>query len=223
MISQISKTDAQQFLVIDDHEAILEGTVPALQKKYPEAEILTAQNVQTAESQMAKHLLDLVVIDLSLPATATSIATAEVGLRLLDRLMRSDNAPNIMVLSTNIKPLIRLKSIINAYEGGFVALDKSVPIQNMLSSVEIALRGSIYLPPEVRARPEFDRKWLKVLQLKYDEGLSDKAIAKSMGISDRTIRNYWVRIQDWLGIFDDPSKDLRVQIQIAARKAGLIN
>ncbi len=44
-----------------------------------------------------------------------------------------------------------------------------------------------------------------------------------MGISDLTIRNYWIRIQDWLGICDHPDQDLRVHIQLAARKAGLIN
>ncbi|MEO0491123.1 MAG: response regulator transcription factor [Cyanobacteria bacterium J06635_15] len=223
MGQQTLDVELQQFLVIDDHEAILEGTVPALQKQYPKAQISTAKTVQAAEWQILHRPPDLVIVDLSLPVTANSPATAEVGIRLLDKLMGSDRAPNIMVLSTNVKPLIRLKPVINAYEGGFVAMDKSLPIQNMLNSVEIALRGSIYLPPEVRARPEFDRKWLEVLKLKYQEGLSDKAIAKAMGISDRTIRNYWVRIQDGLSVYDDPNKDLRIQIQIAARKAGLIN
>lgn len=223
MGQRISEAGVKRFLVIDDHEAILEGTVPALRAKYPEVHISTAQTVQAAEQHIARHPPDLVIVDLSLPETAHTLATAEVGIRLLDRLMQSALAPNIMVLSTNVKPLIRLKPLINAYEGGFVAMDKSLPIQNMINAVETALRGSIYLPPEVRARPEFDRKWLQVLKLKYQEGLSDKAIAKAMGISDRTVRNYWVRIQDALGIYDDPSKDLRIQIQIAARKAGLIN
>ncbi|MEO0936099.1 MAG: DNA-binding response regulator, partial [Cyanobacteria bacterium J06641_2] len=74
-----------------------------------------------------------------------------------------------------------------------------------------------------RSRPEFDRKWLEVLTLKYQEGLSDKAIAKRMSITDRTVRNYWIRIQDALGVFDNPDEDLRVQIEIAARKSGLIS
>lgn len=213
----------QQFLVIDDHEAILEGTIPALQKKYPTAQISTAKNVQSAEWQIRHYPPDLVIVDLSLPATENTPATPEVGMQLLEQLIHSTEAPNIMVLSTNIKPLVRLKPLINAYGGGFVAMDKSLPIRKMLDSVDTAMRGSIYLPPEVRARPEFDCKWLKVLKLKYQEGLSDKAIAKLMGISDRTIRNYWIRIQDWLGIYDHPDQDLRVQIQIAARKAGLIN
>lgn len=219
----MSKLSAQQFLVIDDHEAILAGTVPALQQRYPTARITTAKDVHSAEQQILSYPPDLAIIDLSLPERPFSTATAETGIRLINRLMSSQNAPNIMVVSTNIKPLVRLKPAINAYEGGFVAIDKSLPVQDLLNSVDLALRGSTYLPPELRSRPEFDRKWLRVIQLKYREGLSDKAIAQEMGISDRTVRNYWVRIQDTLGVADDPSRDVRIQIQMAARKAGLLN
>ena len=223
MAQQMSNSNAQQFLVIDDHEAILAGTVPALQHRYPSAKITTAKDVQTAEQQILSYPPDLVIVDLSLPSRPFATAVAEVGMQLIDQLMNSQAAPNIMVISTNIKPLVRLKPAINIYEGGFVAIDKSLPVQELLNSVELALRGSTYLPPELRSRPEFDRKWLRVIQLKYAEGLSDRAIAQAMGISDRTVRNYWVRIQDTLGVADDPNQDLRIQIQMAARRAGLLN
>lgn len=199
------------------------GTVPPLQRAYPRAAIATAKDLQTAQQQIALYPPDLVIVDLSLPEVPNGPAKAEVGMQLLDSLIGSELAPNIMVLSTNVKPLVRLKPVINAYGGGFVAMDKSSPIEEMLRAVEMSLRGSTYLPPALRKRPEFDRKWLKVLKLKYQEGLSDKAIAKEMGISDRTVRNYWVRIQDALGIYEDPRLDLRMQIQNAARQAGLIS
>jgi DNA-binding NarL/FixJ family response regulator len=93
----------------------------------------------------------------------------------------------------------------------------------MLKLVDLALRGSISLPLEVRSRPEFDSKWLEVLSLKFQHGLSDRAIRERMGIAERTLRNYWIRIQDALLIPDDPNQDLRIQIEIAARKAGLIS
>lgn len=213
----------QKFLIVDDHEAILEGTIPALRTKYPLADIFTAKDLQAAEKLVQQCHLNLVVVDLSLPRSPGDSAKVEVGMQLLKNLMQSNDAPNIVVLSTNIKPIVRIKYIVNTYEGGFAAMDKSLPLTEMLKFVDIAQRGSIYLPKEVRARPEFDRKWLEVLTLKYQEGLSDKAIAKRMSISDRTVRNYWIRIQDALGVFDNPDKDLRVQIEIAARKAGLIN
>lgn len=211
------------FLVVDDHEAILEGTIPALKGKYPEAEILTAQDAQTALNQVERYHPDLVIVDLCLPETPHASATAEVGMQLLKTLMESHPAPNLVVLSTNVKPLVRLKPMINAYEGGFAAMDKSLPIREMLKFIDLALRGSIYMSTELRSRPEFDRKWIEVLTLKFQEGLTDKAIAQKMKVSDRTVRNYWIRLQDSLGVYDEPGKELKIQIEIAARKIGLIN
>lgn len=213
----------QTFLVVDDHEAILEGTVPALQRAYPVAEVLTASNIQMAQFQMRSRPPALVVLDLSLPEKPHTPASSEVGLHFLKTLIASQLAPNILILSTNVQPLVLLKPMINAYEGGFAAMDKSLPIREMLRLVDFALRGSIYLPPQLRSRTEFDPKWLEVLSLKFQEGLTDKATALRMQVSDRTIRNYWIRLQDALGIYDEPGKELRIQIELAARKLGLIH
>lgn len=214
--------EPHHFLVIDDHEAIIAGIVPGLQDRYPNAKIMTAQDVESANQSIAQQPPTFVIVDLILPVAPHDLPSARAGIQLLEQLINSELAPNLMVISINIHPLIRLKSAINAYQGGFVALNKSTPLQDMLNAVDIALRGSIYLPPEVRSRPEFDQRWLQVLTLKYEEGLSDKAIAQAMGISDRTVRNYWSRIQDVLKVYDDPRKDLRMQVRQAAQKAGLI-
>ncbi|MGQ9871889.1 hypothetical protein [Leptodesmis sp.] len=53
--------------------------------------------------------------------------------------------------------------------------------------------------------------------------MTDKAIAERMQVSDRTVRNYWVHLQDALGVYDEPDKDLRIQIEIAARRLGLLS
>lgn len=223
MSQRVSTDPIHTFLVIDDHEAILEGTVPALKRAYPTVEIFTAQDIQTAQTQIGYYHPTLVLLDLSVPPKPYAPASADVGIEFLKLLIESKLAPNLLVVSTNIKPLVQLKPMINAYEGGFAAMDKSSPIREMIRLVDFALRGSIYLPPELRARSEFDRKWLEVLTLKFQEGLTDKAIAERMQVSDRTIRNYWVRLQDALGIYDEPDKDLRIQIAIAARKLGLLS
>lgn len=229
-MSQILEQSKQPiFLVVDDNEAIVAGTSQALKRRYPQVEVLTALDAQTAQSQVERYYLDvenyyldLVVLDLSLPDKPYSTANSEVGIQLLKTLMEAHPAPNIAVLSTNIKSLVRVKPLINSYEGGFVAMDKSIPNQEMLKLVDFALRGSIYLPPQVRSRPEIDRKWIEMLTLKFEQALTDQAIAKRMSVSDRTIRNYWLRLQDALGIHDDPEKDLKIQIEIVARKIGLL-
>jgi DNA-binding NarL/FixJ family response regulator len=224
-MSPLGSQQQNPFLVVDDHEAILEGTVPALKKQYPTIEILTAQDCRTAQRLIEQVFPVLVVIDLSLPKESGLAAHPDIGIQWVEALMQLEKAqkPNLLVLSTNVKPLVRLTPLINVYEGGFVAMDKSRPIREMLKLVDLALRGSISLPPEVRSRPEFDSKWLEVLSLKFQYGLSDRAIRERMGIAERTLRNYWIRIQDALLIPDDPNQDLRIQIEIAARKAGLIS
>ncbi len=222
MSDRTSEPIKPTFLAVDDHEAILEGTIPALKRKYPTAEIFTAQDVQTARKQLERYHPNLVIIDLSLPEKPGLMAKLEVGLKFLKSLMESQEAPNIMVLTSDTLPLVRLQGIIDTYEGGFAAMDKALPISEMLRLIDFALRGSIYLPTEVRNRPEFDRKWIELLNLKFGEGLTDKAIAKRMNITDRTVRNYWSRIQDALGVSEEPDKDVRIQIELAARQLGLI-
>ncbi|MEL7505156.1 MAG: response regulator transcription factor [Cyanobacteria bacterium J06554_6] len=218
----------QQFLVVDDHESVLQGTVPALQAAYPTAAILTAQNYTDAVNKAEQVQPCLMVVDLSIPESSGETATPDVGLKLVEQLLTGAIAgkkwaPNVAVLSTDINPLVRLKAMIKTYEGGFAAMDKALPLQEMLQYINFAMRGSVYLPQTVKSRPELHAKWVELLHLRFDEGLNDKAIAKRMGTSDRTIRNYWIRIQDALLIGDDPDKDLRVQIELEARRIGLIN
>lgn len=222
-MSQESGKNKQKFLVVDDHETVLQGTLPALRDKYRNAEILTAQDRQNAQKIVQRYTPDLIILDLSIPDHLNSPANPEVGIQFLKALMNSRPASNIMVLSMNVKPLVRLKPLINTYEGGFAAMDKSLPIKEMLKLIDMSLRGSIYLPTQVRSRPEFERKWLELLKLKFQQGLTDKAIAEIMAVSDRTVRNYWLRIQDALEIYYEPDKDVQVQIELEARKIGLLD
>lgn len=131
MAQEASGQIKQSFLVVDDRKAILEGTVPALQAKYPDAEMLTAQDKQNAQRKMDLYQPELVVLDLSIPDQPYSPANPEVGLQFMKILMSSSRAPNILVLSTNVKPLVHLKPIINTYEGGFAAMDKALPIKEI--------------------------------------------------------------------------------------------
>lgn len=73
----------QTFLVVDDHEAILQGTVPALKSTYPAAEVLTAQDIQMAQLQIGSRPPVLIVLDLSLPEKPHTPASSEVGLHFL--------------------------------------------------------------------------------------------------------------------------------------------
>jgi DNA-binding NarL/FixJ family response regulator len=68
---------------------------------------------------------------------------------------------------------------------------------------------------------------LEVLRLAFEEGLQDKAIAQRMCVAERTVRHYWTKIQDVLGIYPEDSKqegkNIRIETEIRARQAGLID
>ncbi|MGB7250114.1 MAG: response regulator [Phormidesmis sp.] len=212
------------FLVVDDHAAIVECVTARLQRAYPEAQLLSARDCSTARQMIEQYALDLVILDLDLPEVLGETAQFSAGIELLSTLLIKRNpAVSIGVLSASVRPLVRLKPEIDRYPAGLVAVDKTQPLAVVLKMVELALRKSIYLPPEVRSQPQFNPPWLSVLMLKFQIGLSDKAIAEHMGVSPRTIRSYWLYIQDALGVYDNPNEDIRVKIEQAARLEGLID
>lgn len=221
-----------RILVVDDHEAILNGTVPALQRQYPTAEILTARDLAETQKLLRNHhTVRLLILDLSIPADTSEPAQRQVGLNFLKQALNSGAGPNLIVLSTNIQPVFRFRPVVNTYEGGFALLDKREPLANMLEATELALRGSIYWPKKTGLNDHFfpagcvelDSRWVSALKLKFHQGLTDKAIAKKMKVSDRTIRNYWVRLQDSLGIPDDPDKDPRIEAWRIVYELGLVD
>jgi DNA-binding NarL/FixJ family response regulator len=223
-MAQTSQSNRQRILIVDDHEAILNGTVATLKQQYPEAEIFTAQTAQAGLSQVELTNPDLVVVDLSMPETTGESARTENGIQLLKTLMERYPTLNIVVQSAHGRSLVRLKPAINQHEGGFTIADKSLPMKEMLTKVDWALQGLIYTPKEMRNGLEVKPEWIDVLQLAFQEGLQDKAIAERMNVAERTVRHYWTKIQDALGVYpDEGKKNIRIQTEIRAREEGLID
>ncbi|MFM8003759.1 MAG: DNA-binding response regulator, partial [Dolichospermum sp.] len=61
------KKSSFKFMVIDDHESVLNGTVEILRKNYPSAELNIATNASHALEEIAICPPDLLVMDLSIP------------------------------------------------------------------------------------------------------------------------------------------------------------
>jgi DNA-binding NarL/FixJ family response regulator len=210
-------------LVVDDHEAVLNGTVNALERQYPDATIYTAPTAQEAHAQVRRQQPDLTVLDLSIPEASGEVANTTAGLQLLRTLMQEHTTLNIVVQSAHVKSLIRLKPTINSHEGGFTVADKSASMQEMLTKVDWALQGLMFTPKEMRTGLEVKPEWLDVLNLAFQKGLQDRAIAQSMNLSERTVRNYWTKVQDALGVYPDEGINMRIQTEIRAREEGLID
>ncbi|WP_204150011.1 response regulator transcription factor [Leptolyngbya sp. CCY15150] len=213
----------QRILVVDDHEAVLNGTVSTLKQQYSDADLFTAQDAEMARQQIEATHPDLVVMDLSIPETAGEAARTEVGIQLLRTLMQQYPSLNIVVQSAYVKALVRLKPAINAHEGGFTIADKSLPLREMLTKVDWALQGLVYTPRDMRTGLELKPEWVNVLKLAFEAGLQDKAIALELNVSERTVRHYWTQVQDALDVYPEPGKNIRIQTELRAREEGLID
>jgi len=97
-----------------------------------------------------------------------------VGINLLQDLMQKNPYLNILVQSSNIKALNRIKKqYIDHHQGGFTTADKSLSVKQLLTRIEWAIAGLTYtkaFKPDLAFKPE----WLEVLQLAFEEGLQDR-------------------------------------------------
>lgn len=219
----ISDTQSQmRILIIDDHALILDGTVELLKKQYPDAITSTVQTAQRAREEIAVFQPNLVIMDLSLPETLGKTATIEVGLQLLQNLLSNYPYLNLMVQSSYVKALVRLKHEIDSHQGGFTIADKSLSEKEMLTRLNWAMQGVTHTK-DIKNSLEVKPEWLEVLRLAFEEGLQDKAIAKQINVSERMVRHYWTKLQDILGIYPEDDKNLRVQTLKRSREEGLID
>lgn len=214
---------ALKIVVVDDHELVLDSTVAVLKRQYPEAHIRTAQATANALTLIEQTQPDLVVVDLALPEQPGQPSRTEMGIQMLRTLFQRYPLLNIVVQSANAKSLVRLKPAINAHEGGFTIADKSLPLAEMLTKVEWAIKGVVYTPREMRTGLEIKPAWLEVLRLAFQEGLQDKMIADRMKVAERTVRHYWTQVQDALGVYPDTGKNIRIRTEMRAREEGLID
>ncbi len=220
------KSVKQTIVVVDDHEVVLGGTISLLKQHYSTSEIHTAQTASDTLELLKQVQPDLVVLDLSIPEITGAMARTEVGIDVLKTLMQHYPNLNLMVQSTYVKALVRIKPEIDAHQGGFTITDKSLSGQDMLTRVEWAMQGVTHTK-DLQTGLEVKPEWLDVLRLAFQEGLQDRAIAQRMSVSERTVRHYWTKIQDVLGIYpEDDKKDgknIRIQTEIRAREVGLID
>jgi DNA-binding NarL/FixJ family response regulator len=194
-----------------------------LQKAYLDVDIRTTGNaLETLEYFKTGNPI-LVVMDLSIPEKEGGPSLTETGIALLRSLMSRYPDLNFVVQSAHVKSLVRIKAVIDAHQGGFTIVDKSLPLKEMLIKVDWALQGLIYTPRDMRMVVELKPEWIKVLQLAFIEGLQDKAIAEQINVSERTVRHYWGKLQNALGVYPDPGKNIRIQTEIRAREEGLID
>lgn len=205
---------AVRVLLVDDHPVVRAG-LRALLASHDEVEVVAeASSGEEAVALAATAKPDVVLMDLRLGAGMDGAgATA--------RITAMPEPPRVVVLTTYDTDADILRAV-EAGASGYLLKDTAPHV--LIDSVFAAARGETVLDPEVaqrlyrrmqQPRADLSAREVEVLGL-VAQGLSNRAIAKQLFVSEATVKSHLVHAFTKLGV------DSRTAAVAAARERGLI-
>ncbi|WP_306366401.1 response regulator transcription factor [Nocardiopsis sp. CC223A] len=217
--------DPLRILLVDDHPVVRHG-LKAMFADRPDMDVVA----EAADGQAALDLLtgargadpvpvdpvqvDVVLMDLRMGAGMD-------GVTAIRHITRLDPAPPVLVLTTYDTDA----DILAAVEAGATGyMLKDAPPDRLCEAVRTASQGRTALDPDVAGRlmdrlrsprPALSGRELEILGL-LARGLSNRAIARELFISEATVKTHLVHVFDKLGV------DNRTAAITTALQRGLI-
>ncbi|WP_346293321.1 response regulator transcription factor [Sphaerothrix gracilis] len=217
-------------LVVEDHPVVLEGTLSILKQFYSDLETRAVDTEEKALKEIFQYRPDLIILDLQIPEKENDLTKLDTGVDLLKKIMKRYPEQNLAVQSSFVSALCRIKPDIDNHQGGFTVIDKGrCSTQEIFERFDCALKGYTHTKDirGLQAGLEVKPEWLKILAFACEDGLQDRSIAQQINVSEGTIRHYWTKIYDVLGIYPEDvkgdGKNLRVLSCNLARSNGLID
>ncbi len=203
-----------RLLIVDDHPVVRTGLRALFDDRTDIQVVGEAASGEEAVALAAHAAPDVVLCDLRLGAGLDGVQTTA-------RLRAADPAPAVVILTTFDRDV----EIIDAIEAGAAGyLLKDVAPETIVTAVLDAAAGRLVLAPELaqrvvdtmrRPRLRFTDRERDVLTA-LDAGCSNREIAKSLFISEATVKTHLVHIFDKLGV------DSRAKAVTVARERGLL-
>jgi two-component system response regulator EvgA len=183
-------------LIVDDHPALRLVIRAQLMQVLGVAEVIEADNGQTAVELTRQYMPDLAILDLDIPRIN--------GLDVIPRLRLVHPEIRVLILSGHDAATF-VQRAVRAGAQGFVS--KSQDMKEIMRSVEAVLSGYSVFPmtagpafvPASDALSEQDKleslsdKELVILQM-LAKGMSNKAIGDALFISNKTVSSHKSRI-----------------------------
>jgi len=188
-----------RLLLVDDHPIVREG-LRAYLALQPGLEVVAeAGSVAEALARLDEARPDLVLLDVKLEG--------ESGLSLLAELRRRESAVRVLLL-TSFLDEDYLREALRLGAAGYLL--KRAGQGALLDGVRAALRGERALDPAAAALVptlgddplgRLTPRELEVLDL-LAEGLSNKAVAKRLGVGEKTVKTHVSSLLGKLGVRD---------------------
>lgn len=201
-------------MLVDDHPVVRTGLRAVIEAHDSVVVVGEASTGEEAISLAQELLPDVALCDLRLGDGIDGITTT-TALRSLP------NPPAVLILTT----FDRDAEVLGAIEAGAAGyLLKDVPPETILRAINVAARGEVFMPPEMATRvmrglrsplPKLTDRELEVLRHLH-EGQSNKEIAKTLFVSEATVKSHLVHIFTKLNV-DSRARAIRV-----AQDTGLL-
>jgi two-component system response regulator DevR len=184
-----------RLLVVDDHEVVRQGLVALLDRRPNFQVVAEAGTVEEALAQAHLHEPDIVIMDVRLPDGSGVEACREI---------RADLPDTRVVMLTSFPDDEAVLSAIVAGAAGYLL--KQIRARDLVAGLEAVGRGESLLDPAVTERVLARVRQIasgeihdelagltpqerKILML-VAEGMTNKAIAAEIFLSDKTVKNY---------------------------------
>jgi two-component system NarL family response regulator len=188
-------TSSHSVLVVDDHALVRTGVVKIISHEPDLQVVAEAANGAEAVEAYAKFRPDVTLLDLRMPVME--------GVEAVRQIREMDPQAKVIVLTTYDTD----EDITRALKAGAKAYAlKDISADELVTCIHDVLAGKTYLAPaaaaklaEGMARMQVTPRELSALRLMAD-GKSNKEIATSLGISERTVKSHLGHLFEKLGV-----------------------
>jgi len=182
--------------VVDDHPVVREGICTMLRARGMEIAGVAGSCSETLRTFPASNA-DVLILDLGLPDGK--------GVDLIDDVLRIDGTARILMLTVHDAPT----TIRRALEKGALGyVLKDSPGDELVGAIESVARGKAYVSKQIAQRlaESLGKRSLTVREFSVLEhlarGLTNKAIAETIGVSQQTVKTHVRNILEKLGARD---------------------
>jgi two-component system NarL family response regulator len=198
-------------LVVDDHSLLRTGVANIINQETDLAVVAEAANGREAVEAFRTHRPDVVLMDLRMPEME--------GVEAVRRIREIDPQARVIVLTTYDAD----EDIARALQAGAKAyILKDIAADALVACVRDVLNGKSYLAPTAAAKlaervtqVQLTPRELAALRL-LANGESNKEIASSLGISERTVKTHLAHLFEKLGVTS------RTEATRVAMRRGLV-
>jgi two-component system, NarL family, response regulator len=200
-----------QLLIADDHPVVRRGLIAVLDDQEDMEVVAEVSNGRDAIAQFRQYQPDVAILDLRMPEVKGVDAITSIRAEFPDACIIM-----LTIYETDEDIYQGLRAGARAY------LLKDTPLEEIMEVIRAVCEGKRYIPNHISEkyithleRPQLSERERQVLKL-LATGKANKAISKSLGITEHTIRFHVANLIDKLGARD------RTEAVVIAMRRGLI-